>query len=105
MPRRKGHIEVSRQESVDKLFGALLSTRLSEMSQKPDAPFMRAGAGRGQFIGRSKDEASMSALVKDDGDDRGVTALLDEAAHVAQFRFTSTELERVRRMMWRASDR
>jgi len=103
--RKQGTIGVYRQEIVDQLFGDLLSTRLSEMSQKPDAPFMRAGAGRGQFIGHSKDEASLSALVKDDGVDRGLTALLDEAARVSQFGFTSTELDRARQTMLRGRER
>jgi zinc protease len=103
--RKQGTIGVYRQEIVDQLFSDMLSSRLSEMSLKPDAPFMRAGAGRGQFIGRSKDEASLSALVKDDGIDRGLAALLGEADRVARFGFTATELDRAKQMMMRARER
>ena len=90
--RKQGTIGVYRQEIVDQLFSSMLSARLAEMSQKPDAPFMRASAGRGQFIGRSKDDASLSAIVKDDGIERGLDALLGEAERVARFGFTATEL-------------
>ena len=103
--RKQGTIGVYRQEIVDQLFSDMLSSRLSEMSLKPDAPFMRAGAGRGQFIGRSKEEASLSALVKDDGIDRGLAALLGEADRVTRFGFTPTELDRAKTMMMRARER
>ena len=36
-----------RQQIVERLFGGMLSARFSEMAQKPDAPFLGAGAGRG----------------------------------------------------------
>ena len=38
-----------RQQIVERLFGGMLSTRFAEMAQKPDAPFLGAGAGRGQL--------------------------------------------------------
>src|SRR5207247_4870493 len=77
--RPEGLVGAYRQKTVDRLFSSMLSARLSELTQKPDAPFTLGGAGRGNFIGRTKDSASRVALVKDDGVERGLDALLTEA--------------------------
>src|SRR5882672_2148310 len=51
MPARdQTTIGAYRQQIVERLFSGMLSTRFSEMAQKPDAPFLGAGAGRGQFV-------------------------------------------------------
>lgn len=83
-----------RQQTVDGLFSGMLSARFSEIVQQPDAPFLNAGAGRNNFFARSKDTATLIALVKEDGIERGLEALLNEAARVARFGFTATELDR-----------
>ena len=83
-----------RQQTVDNLFASMLTARFSEMIQQPNAPFFNAGAGRGAFFARTKDVAFLSALVKDDGIERGLDALLTEAERVSRFGFTATELER-----------
>ncbi|MCU1268473.1 MAG: ptrA 2 [Acidobacteria bacterium] len=95
MPARvQGSIAEYRQKTVDRLFSGMLSARFSELAQKPDAPFVFAGAGRGSFLARSKESASLFAMVRDDGVERGLDAVLGEAERVARFGFTATELER-----------
>ena len=83
-----------RQQTVDGLFSGMLSARFSEITQQPNAPFINAGAGRNNFFAKSKDTATLIALVKDDGIERGLEALLSEAERVARFGFTATEFER-----------
>ena len=39
-----------RQQMVERLFSGMLSARLDEMAQKPDAPFLAAGTSRGLFV-------------------------------------------------------
>lgn len=92
--REQGSIGVYRQKTVDNLFSGMLSARFSELSQKPDAPFIFAGGGRGSFLARTKESATLGALVKDDGVERGLDALLSEAERVSRFGFTATELDR-----------
>ena len=102
----QGTVGVYRQRIVDRLFSCMLSARFSEMAQKPDAPFLSAFAGRGRFIGPTKDNASLGALVKEDGIERGLDALLlAEAERVARFGFTATELDRQKQTMLRARER
>ncbi|HJZ81415.1 MAG TPA: pitrilysin family protein, partial [Pyrinomonadaceae bacterium] len=83
-----------RQQTVDGLFAGMLSARFEEITQQPNAPFLNAGASRGNFFARSKDAATLAAFVKEDGIERGLDALLSEAARVARFGFTATELDR-----------
>jgi zinc protease len=83
-----------RQQTIDNLFSGMLSARFSEIRQQANAPFINAGAGRGNFFARSKDAATLVALVKEDGVERGLDALLSEAERVSRFGFTASELER-----------
>jgi zinc protease len=103
--REDGTFGVYRQNTVDHLFGGMLQARFSELSQKPDAPFINAGSGRGSFFARSKDSATVVAFVKEDGIERGLDALLTETARVSQFGFTATELERQKQNVLRTYER
>jgi zinc protease len=92
--RPEGTVGAYRQKTVDDLFAGMLSARFAELAQNANAPFILAGAGRGSFFARSKDSATLFALVKEDGIERGLDTLLSEAERVARFGFTATELER-----------
>jgi zinc protease len=103
-PQPDGAVGDYRRKIVDRIFASLISSRLAEQAQKPDAPFITAFAGRGAFLGR-KDAAAMTALVKDGGVERGLEALLSEMARVSQFGFTATELDRQKQSMMRTWQR
>ena len=90
----RGHI-------VENLFSSMLSARFSEMAQKPDAPFLGAGAGRTSFV-RTAEMLSLVAAVKEDGVERGLEALFVEAERVTRFGFTATELDRQKRRVARS---
>ncbi len=92
--RPQGSVGEYRQKTVDRLFSGMLSSRLSEIAQQPDAPFVIAFGFRGGFFARSKDSASLRALVKEGNIERGLDSLVSEAERVARFGFTPTELER-----------
>ena len=93
--RARGSVGAYRRQMVDRLFGSMLSIRFSELAQKPDAPFVGAGSGRGQFV-RGKEMTSLTAGVKGDAIDKTIEVLFTEAERVARFGFTAGELERVK---------
>jgi zinc protease len=93
-----------RRQIVERLFSGMLSARFSEMAQKPEAPFLGAGAGRGQFV-RTAEISTLSAGVKEDGIERGLEALFTEAERVVRFGFTETELDRQKRNIMRGLER
>ena len=82
-----------RQQIVERLFSAMLGARFAEIAQKPDAPFLGAGAGRSSFV-RTKEVSTLGALVKGDAIDKTIDALFTEAERVARFGFTPAEFER-----------
>ena len=84
-----------RQQIVERLFSSMIGARFSELAQKPDAPIVGAGGGRGGFV-RSKEVSTLSAGVKGDMIDKAFDALLTEAERVARFGFTPGELDRTK---------
>src|SRR5882762_2924836 len=103
--RPEGTVRDYRQKTVDRLFSGMLSARLSELAQKPDAPFIQAFAGRGSFFARSKDSASLGALVKGNNIEGALDALHSEAERVERFGFTATELDRQKQNVLRTYER
>ena len=93
-----------RQVLVEQLYNAMLNQRFYELTQKPDAPFIRAFSGRGQLI-RSKEIYSLGAMVKDEGIELGLEALFMESERVTRFGFTQTELDRQKLDLLRSVER
>jgi zinc protease len=94
-----------RRDLIEALYLGMLNNRFTEISRKPDAPFLGAGASKGNFFARSKDAFSLSAGVKDGGIERGLEALLTEARRVDQFGFLESELARQKQSVLRAYER
>jgi zinc protease len=82
-----------RESIIEQLASGMLNRRFSELAQKPDPPFLRAFSGRGGFV-RTKEMATLEAMVKEDGIERGLDALLSESERASRFGFTSSELVR-----------
>ena len=104
--RNQGTVGGYRAIMVDQLFGAMLSLRLDELTQRENPPFIRAAADRSLFpLPRTKDEASLQALVANDAVTRGLDALVTELQRVAKFGFTADELARAKQDMMANYDR
>jgi zinc protease len=103
-PRPTGTVADYRRQIVERLFSSMLSTRYSELAQKPDPPFNGASTGRFLFV-RDREVTSLSASVKEDGIERGLDALFVEAERVARHGFTPGELDRTRRNIQRGIER
>jgi zinc protease len=103
--REQGTVGVYREKMVDRLFSGMLNARLSDLSQKPDAPFIQAFVGRGIFLARTREQATATAIVKEDGVERGLEALVVELERVARFGFTAAEFDRQRQVALRSYER
>jgi zinc protease len=93
-----------RQQTAERVVSGLLSARLGELSQKPDAPFLAAGTNRGLFVSAAE-LTSMTAVVPDGGVEKGLAALFAEADRMTRFGITETELERYKVATVRAYER
>jgi zinc protease len=85
---------------VERLFTGMLNARLSEIALKPGAPFLGAGAGIGRLV-RTAESKTLSAGVRENGVEAGLDALFTEAARVATFGFTASELDREKANLFR----
>ena len=94
--REQSTVGAYRQQMVERLFSGMLSARLDEIAQQPNAPFLAAQTSRGIFV-RTAEVTSLNALVAKGGVERGLTALFTEIDRVARFGFTATELDRQKR--------
>jgi zinc protease len=83
-----------RNQLMRLLYSNMFNSRLQEIAQKPEAPFMYAGAGYGSFIGRSVDVYSLSVGAKENQLEKSIDLVMTENERVRKFGFTSTELER-----------
>jgi zinc protease len=98
--RNQGTVGGYRDIMLDQLFSAMLGSRLDELSQTANPPFLRAAADRSLFPTiRTRDEALLQALVTNDGAAKGLEALVTELQRVARFGFTATELDRAKQAM------
>lgn len=102
--REEGTVGAYRQQIAEQLYLGMLNRRFSELTQKPDPPFLAAGGGRGRFV-QTKDAATLNAVVKEDGIERGLDGLFTEALRAARFGFAATELERQKRDVLRSIER
>jgi zinc protease len=102
--RPQATIGAYRQQMVEQLFGAMLSARLDEMSEKPDAPFLAAETDR-RLLVRTEESTSLVAMVTQGGVERGLSALFTEIDRVARFGFTETELNRTKLNLQRLLER
>ena len=94
-PKRVRMTSEFRRALVNGFYDRMVNARLSEIGQRPDAPFAYGGTGRGSFT-RTRDVHQLYAAVKGSDFAKAAEALLTEAERVRRFGFTKSELDRAR---------
>jgi len=95
IPEAKTDIEY-RASIVRGLFNSMMSSRLQEIAQKPDAPFLFAASSYEKLIG-DKDALTLMAVAKDGKTvGKATETVLQENERVKQNGFTQSELERAK---------
>lgn len=87
---------------AESLASGMLINRLSELSQRQDAPILDVSSYQGRFV-RTLTTFGLTARTPDDEVARGLQVLLQEVERAARFGFTRTELERQKREMLRVA--
>ena len=83
-----------RADIINELFNQMMSSRLDEIAQKPDAPFLFGNSSFGGFIG-DKDAFTLLAVAKTGKDiPASIQTLLTENERVKQYGFVQSELDR-----------
>ncbi|MEP6778994.1 MAG: pitrilysin family protein, partial [Gemmatimonadaceae bacterium] len=94
-----------RTQIVERLYFSMLNSRLNEISQKSDAPFLGAAVENSGFFARGVNAFSFNAAVKDGGIERGAEAVMTEARRVEQSGFLPSELQRTKDNALRSYER
>jgi zinc protease len=95
----KGTFGDYRTQIMRSLYTGMLANRFQEIGQKPESPFMFAGASFGSFIGRSVDVYGLMLSAKENQIDRSIEVALMENERVRRYGFLASELEREKKDM------
>ena len=98
VPREaKSDISYMQYQYAVNMITSMLNARLSEISQKADAPFIYAGVYDGAFVvAQTKNAFSGTVVCKESDIKTGIQTLLNEIEKVRQHGFTETEYARTR---------
>jgi len=99
--REAGTIRAYREDLVQGLFGAMLSQRLAELAQLPDAPYLGASSSLGKLTPRYH-SYNASAALGPRGAAPAIAALVQENERARQHGFGAQELERAKKNMMRS---
>ncbi len=91
--REDSTADAYRRSIMESLYHGMVNQRLYELTQEADPEFLGGGSGQGRWL-RTKEFTYLAAAVKNNGFNRGLEALLREAARVRRHGFTATELAR-----------
>jgi len=100
-PRPFNTYEDYRTSLMHNLFAIMLNARFDELTKKPDAPFINAGAGHTGLV-RTLEVNYLSAIVQGDQVKKGLAALVREALRVKRYGFTQSEFERAKKELLRS---
>ncbi|GHB55065.1 M16 family metallopeptidase [Persicitalea jodogahamensis] len=86
----------TRTELTFRLFNAMLGTRMQELTQQADPPFLFGTGSYGGFLGDLDAFTSVALAKSADGVERALKTLLEENVRVQKFGFTQSELDRAK---------
>lgn len=92
-----------KQVILQRLYSGMLRQRLSEIEVEPNAPFLSARAGIGNFLSTT-DSYFLGASLKEDQLLNGIEGLLIESERAKRYGFTEAELERYKKRFLNNAD-
>jgi zinc protease len=92
------HVSDYRELVVRRLYNRMFNSRLDELTQTSDPPFIYASSSSVDMV-RTKSVYDLACMVEEGGVERGLDALATEAARLKQYGFTEGELERAKQEM------
>ncbi len=93
-----------REVMLRTLFGSMLSTRMQELTQKAEPPFVYGGSNLGGFV-HGYEGFSSFAVIGKAGVEPAINALVQENERARKFGLTSAELERTKKSLMRSIER
>ncbi|KJD36342.1 hypothetical protein PW52_07085 [Tamlana sedimentorum] len=92
-----------KQVVLQRLYSGMLRQRLSEIEVQPNAPFLSAKAGIGNFLATT-DSYFLGASLKENQLLNGIEGLLIESERAKRYGFTESELKRYKKLFLNNAD-
>lgn len=99
VPRDRKNLEYVRESYAVSLMNSMINTRISELLQKPDPPFVSGYITMTPYIPRNYDALIISADARLNEESAALEAIFREAERARRFGFTAGELERAKARM------
>ncbi len=85
-----------RESHIISLMNSMINTRIGELLQKADPPFISGSVSYGEYIARGYDAFTITATARKNEEARALEAVYSEAERARRFGFTNAELERAK---------
>ncbi|MFD2565563.1 M16 family metallopeptidase [Aquimarina rubra] len=86
-----------RKAIVERVFTQMMNSRLNELRNKPNPPFVFAGSSHSGTFARNRDAYQSFALTSETGQLKALKVILQENKRVQQYGFKASELERAKK--------
>lgn len=96
VPREKRNLDYIRDNHVVSLMNSMLDTRINELLQKPNPPFVTGSISFGEYYARGYDAFGISAIARKNEEPIALEAIYTEAERAKRFGFTKGELDRAK---------
>ncbi len=99
VPPEEKNLNYIRNNHVISLMNSMINTRISEMLQKANPPFVAGSVSLGAYYARGYDAFTIAAVARKNEEARALEAVYSEAERAKKFGFTPNELERAKARM------
>ena len=99
VPAENRNLKYIRDGYVISLMNSMINTRISELLQKENPPFVSGSVSFGGYYARGYDAFSISANVRKNEEGKALEAVYTEAERARRFGFTTGELARAKASM------
>jgi len=99
IPSAEKNLQYIRDSHVISLMNSMINTRISELLQKENPPFVSGSVSFGGSYAREYDAFSIVATARKNEEDKALGAIYSEAERARRFGFTKAELERAKAKM------
>ncbi len=96
IPRDQKTMKYIRDNHVITLMNSMMNTRIGELLQKNDPPFVTGSVSYGEYLARGFDAFTITAIARKNEESLALEAIYEEAERARKFGFTDGELERAK---------
>jgi zinc protease len=99
IPSAEKNLKYIRDNHVVSLMNSMMNTRISELLQKENPPFVSGSVSFGGSYAREYDAFSIVAIARKNEEDKALEAIYTEAERARRFGFANAEIERAKAKM------